>query len=150
MDNSVFDAEAVKFNHQMSVQIRFNDVDIYGHVNNAVILSYFDLGKVSYFEALDKQGIGHGDMALVIVNVNVDFQAPIFMGDNIVVKTKIYEIGNKSVKLVQELYDEKTQRVKSVCRTIMCGFDPKTNASLPISDGWRRLICAYEKDVLQH
>ena len=42
MDNSVFDAEAVKFNHQMSVQIRFNDVDIYGHVNNAVILSYFD------------------------------------------------------------------------------------------------------------
>ena len=98
MDNSVFDAEAVKFNHQMSVQIRFNDVDIYGHVNNAVILSYFDLGKVSYFEELDKQGIGHGDMALVIVNVNVDFKAPIFMGDNIVVKTKIYEIGNKSVK----------------------------------------------------
>ncbi len=148
MENSVFDVNAVKFNHQEHVQIRFNDVDVIGHVNNAVILTYFDLGKVKYFEALDNQGLGHGDMELVIVNVNVDFKIPVFMGDSILVKTKIYEVGNKSVKIVQELFDEKTQRVKSVCRTIMCGFDPKTNTSLPISDEWRALIKSYEKDVL--
>lgn len=148
MENSVFDVNAVTFNHQEHVQIRFNDVDVIGHVNNAVILTYFDLGKVKYFEALDSQGLGHGDMELVIVNVNVDFKIPVFMGDSILVKTKIYEVGHKSVKIVQELFDEKTQRVKSVCRTIMCGFDPKTNTSLPISDEWRTLIKSYEKDVL--
>ena len=148
MENSVFDVNAVTFNHQEHVQIRFNDVDVIGHVNNAVILTYFDLGKVKYFEALDSQGLGHGDMELVIVNVNVDFKIPVFMGDSILVKTKIYEVGHKSVKIVQELFDEKTQCVKSVCRTIMCGFDPKTNTSLPISDEWRTLIKSYEKDVL--
>jgi acyl-CoA thioester hydrolase len=67
------------------------------------------------------------------------------MNDAIVVKTKIYEIGNKSVKLVQVLYDENTESVKSVCRTIMCGFDPKTNTSLQISKEWRDLIYNYEK-----
>lgn len=144
MDNSVVDVDMIEFKHQENVQIRFNDVDVIGHVNNAIILTYFDLGKVKYFEALNHQGIGHGDIDLVIVNVNVDFKIPVFMGDDIVVKTKIYEIGHKSLKLVQVLFDEKTQHVKSVCRTIMCGFDAKTNTSLPISDEWKTLISTYE------
>ena len=145
MDHTLLDINQIEFNHQQAIQIRFNDVDVIGHVNNAVQLSYFDLGKVKYFEALKNQVIDWNGAELVIVNLNVDFVQPIFMNDAIVVKTKIYEIGNKSVKLVQVLYDENTESVKSVCRTIMCGFDPKTNTSLQISKEWRDLIYNYEK-----
>ena len=31
--------------HTLPIQIRFNDVDQMGHVNNAVIMEYFDIGK---------------------------------------------------------------------------------------------------------
>lgn len=138
---------SIKFNHEEKIQIRFNDVDLLGHVNNAVQLYYYDYGKVKYFEVLKHSQMEWDKADLVIVNLNIDFLFPIFMNDDIRVKTKIYEIGHKSVKLIQELYDEKTKMVKSICNATMCGFDPKTNTSVVISDEWRNMISAYEQDV---
>lgn len=147
MENPSFDINSVMFRHEQPVQIRFNDVDVIGHVNNSIALSYYDLGKVAYFEAMGYKGIGSGDIDLVIMNVNVDYMIPIFMGDDIVVKTKVAGIGNKSVKLIQVIFDKKSQKIKSICRTVMCGFDPKTNTSLPISDEWRARIHNFEPDL---
>lgn len=137
----------VKFNHEEKIQIRFNDVDLLGHVNNAVQLNYYDFGKLKYFECLKKGTIDWSEAELVIVNLNIDFFIPIFMDDDIIVKTKIHEVGNKSVKLVQMLYDQKTQKVKSICHAVMCGFDTKTSTSVVISDEWRKLIKEHEEDV---
>ena len=135
----------IEFNHQDIIQIRFNDIDVLGHVNNAVQIMYFDFGKVKYFEALKNQVLDWSGSDLVMVNVNVDFMEPIFVHNQIVVKTKVYEIGNKSIKLVQMIKDYETGHVKSICRSVMCGFNPKTNTSLLISDEWRDLINQFEK-----
>lgn len=146
MDNS-FDINTVSFRHELPIQVRFNDVDILGHVNNSVVISYFDLGKVAYFEALGHRNVRTDEGGLVIVNVNVDFMSPIFMDDDLVVKSKIFQIGNKSLKLLQVIFDKKSQRIKSVCRTVMCGFDPKANTSFPIKEEWRDMIAAFEPEL---
>jgi len=137
--------DCIEFNHQETIQIRFNDIDVLGHVNNAVQIMYFDFGKVKYFETLKHQVIDWSGSELVMVNFNVDFMEPIFISNNIVVKTKVYEIGNKSLKLIQVIKDYETGHIKSVCRSVMCGFNPKTNTSLPISEEWRELINRFEK-----
>ena len=38
-------AEDIKFRHTMPVQIRFSDVDQFGHMNNSVYFSLYDFGK---------------------------------------------------------------------------------------------------------
>jgi acyl-CoA thioester hydrolase len=141
----MIEIDNIEFNHQEKIQIRFNDIDVLGHVNNAVQIMYFDYGKVKYFEALKKQVLDWSGSELVMVNFNVDFLEPIFISNNIAVKTKVYEIGNKSIKLVQILKDYKTNHIKSICRSVMCGFDIKTNQSMLISDEWRELINQFEK-----
>ena len=35
--------------HQVPVQLRFNDTDALGHVNNSTYFSFYDLGKSEYF-----------------------------------------------------------------------------------------------------
>ena len=40
--------ETPVYKHSMPVQIRFNDVDQYGHVNNNAYFAYYDLGKQDY------------------------------------------------------------------------------------------------------
>ena len=137
--------DTIEFNHQVTIQIRFNDIDVLGHVNNAVQVMYFDYGKIKYFETLKKQVIDWRGSDVVMVNVNIDFMEPIFVSNHIVVKTKVYEIGNKSIKLIQMIKDYETNRIKSVCRSVMCGFDPTTNKSLQISDEWRNLINLFEQ-----
>jgi acyl-CoA thioester hydrolase len=141
----MIELDNIEFNHQEIIQIRFNDIDVLGHVNNAVQIMYFDFGKIKYFEALKNQVLDWRGSELVMVNVNVDFMEPIFISSQIAVKTKVYEIGNKSIKLVQMIKDYQTNHIKSVCRSVMCGFDPKTNKSLLISDEWRNLINRFEK-----
>ena len=135
----------IEFNHSEKIQMRFNDIDVLGHVNNAVQIIYFDYGKVKYFETLKDQILDWSGSDLVMVHFEVDFVEPIFRENQIMVKTKVYEIGNKSIKLVQTLQDSETGHVKSVCRSVMCGFDTKTNESLLISDEWRNLIQKFEK-----
>jgi acyl-CoA thioesterase FadM len=38
------------FRHCTPLQLRFNDVDVLGHVNNEMYFAYMDLGKMRYFQ----------------------------------------------------------------------------------------------------
>ena len=44
--------EEIQFNHTLPIQLRFNDVDKFGHVNNTVYFSFYDLGKTEYFASV--------------------------------------------------------------------------------------------------
>jgi acyl-CoA thioester hydrolase len=39
-----------QFKHQLPIQIRFVDIDAFGHVNNAVFASYYEMARVAYFD----------------------------------------------------------------------------------------------------
>ena len=45
------------FRHTLPLQLRFNDIDLLGHVNNSVYFSFYDLGKARYFETVKAQNI---------------------------------------------------------------------------------------------
>ena len=37
-----------EFRHRTRLEVRFRDVDAFGHVNNAVFLSYIEQGRIRY------------------------------------------------------------------------------------------------------
>ncbi len=43
------DNNEIVFHHTMPMQIRFNDVDKFGHVNNTIYFQFYDTGKTEYF-----------------------------------------------------------------------------------------------------
>ena len=47
--------EDFEFHHTLPIQLRFNDVDKFGHVNNTVYFSFYDLGKTDYFASVCPQ-----------------------------------------------------------------------------------------------
>ena len=40
--------ESQGFRHQLPLQIRWNDVDQFGHVNNGVFFQFYDTAKTDY------------------------------------------------------------------------------------------------------
>ena len=66
------------FRHHMPVQMRFNDIDMLGHLNNSVYFTFMDLAKARYFQAVLGDKFRWGNIGVVIVNVNCDFCAPSF------------------------------------------------------------------------
>ena len=62
----------VQFKHVTPVQIRFSDVDQYGHMNNSVYFSLYDLAKTSYFREVFGEKEWQ-DFSVVVANINADF-----------------------------------------------------------------------------
>jgi acyl-CoA thioester hydrolase len=125
--------------HTTPIQIRFNDVDQMGHVNNAVIMEYLDLGKDAFFS-------GHGlsptksDFTVMVVHYDVDFKAQIHYHDKIQVETSIERFGTKSLTMLQRVVNVDSDTICVECRTVMAGYRRSTNRSEVIPEEVRQWL----------
>ena len=141
------DYEKINFKHTVPVQIRFNDLDVFAHVNNAVIQEYFDLGRLYYLQQVLEGELKTGENTLIIASIKTDFSEPVFLEDNIVVKTSVYAIGEKSLRMIQVLADKHTGNEKAVCESVMVAFNKKFLQSVGFPEKWRKNITEYEDSV---
>lgn len=137
--------ETAAFRHALPIQIRFNDVDRYGHVNNNAYFAYYDLGKEEYLRSVLKTDYRASDVVPVIANINADFILPIFYGDEIVIETRVSHLGNKSFTLTQRAVNKRTQSVVCQCQTVMVCFNLRTQQSAELPEAYRQAIEDYEK-----
>ncbi|MDR2980018.1 MAG: acyl-CoA thioesterase [Bacteroidales bacterium] len=133
------------FNHTTPIQIRMSDLDPFVHVNNGSQCHFYDIGRTHYVENLNGK-IDWGTLDLVLAHLEIDFKSPIRIHDEIVCDTKIYAIGNKSMKMEQQLREVNTGEIKSVCRSVLSGFDRKTGQSMVIKEEYKTKIIAFEKN----
>lgn len=138
----------INFLHTSPIQIRFNDVDMLGHATNSVYPQYFDLGRMAYFEKVLGERMDWRFDGLIMVNITIDFVAQIKLYDSVVVRTKIIRLGNKSLDMVQDLYNETTGKIVAKSKGVMVGYNGTEEVSIPIPIRWRELIVAFESDVL--
>ena len=135
---------AVRFHHSLPVQIRFNDVDSYGHVNNNAYFAYYDLGKEEYLRKVLRVDFRAAEVVPVIANIQADFILPIFYGDDIVIETRVAHLGHKSFTLQQRAVNSRTGQTVCQCSTVMVCFNLKTQESADIPAACRQAIEAFE------
>lgn len=145
MSNSHVAPVAITFNHSIPVQLRFNDIDALGHVNNNVYLQLFDLGKYDYFKQVMGADFDLKTLAVVVVNINCDFMAPAFIDEPLEVRTATSRIGDKSITLVQQIVNRETGQIKCQGTTVMASFDIATGKSAPINSGARAAVAEFER-----
>lgn len=136
----------IHFSHQMPAQLRFSDVDQFGHVNNSVYFSLFDMCKTKYINEVVGDNI-LTRIGIVVASIRADFLAPIFYPDEIEIQTKVTHLGNKSFALLQRALNVRTQEIKCECYTTMVTYDVKNNVSIPIPEDFRMKILSYEQDL---
>lgn len=131
----------------MPVQIRFSDVDQFGHMNNSVYFSLYDLAKTSYI----KEVLGDVDWtksAIVVANINANFFTPVFFNDEIIIETTITHLGKTSFTLLQRAVTLETNEVKCECKTVMVFFDLVRKEPKELSYDDKLTISAFEnKDI---
>jgi acyl-CoA thioester hydrolase len=129
------------FKHKTNVQVRFNDIDIVGHVNNAIYQYYYDFGKLKFMNSVFENIINWNESGFVLLNINIDYISPIYLNDNIIVETRIDEIKNKSIviqQIIREQGSENEKGVKSVAKSVMVAYNFTTKESIEIPNEWRQ------------
>jgi len=137
--------ENTHFKHTFPVQLRFSDVDRFGHVNNSVYFSLYDLAKTTYFNDVMGNGTDWDSLGVVAANIQANFLSPIFFDENIAIETTTTHLGNKSFTLFQRAINTDTQEVKCLCQTIMVAFNLTEKISMPIPEEFKHAICAFEQ-----
>jgi acyl-CoA thioester hydrolase len=92
------------------LEIRYGDLDPYGHVNNAVYLAFFEKIRIDYWRALaDLAGIQEleaGDVPgarYVIAETTIRFKRAIFFEDTLHGAVRMRTVGNRSYAMDFEL-----------------------------------------------
>lgn len=137
----------VIFKNTLPIQVRFSDVDMMGHVSNTVYQSYYDAGKLQYFDQVmpDMDFINIG---VVGASIKIDYLKPIFMRTRILVKTRVAMLGHKSITMAHCLANEHTDETLSTCTAVLVCYSIKEQVSIPIPEQWRKNIIAYDVNVI--
>lgn len=71
------------------VEVRFVDTDAFGHVNNAVYLSYFEAARAGYYAKVSGVPFGTGaqgaERTFVIAEARISYRAAAFFGETLLV-----------------------------------------------------------------
>lgn len=129
------------YKHKTQIQIRFKDVDRLGHVNNANHITYFELARVEYFNALmGDMKIDWESESLILAKIEMEYKQPILLEDKVFAYTWVSRIGSKSFdmacSIVREINGVEVEAAKGLA-IIVC-FNYKTNQSIAVPEEWKK------------
>ncbi|HZZ84190.1 MAG TPA: thioesterase family protein [Anaeromyxobacteraceae bacterium] len=127
-------------------KVRFSDVDVFGHLNNAVFLQFFEQARVAYFEEVALfGGKERGDQNLVVAENLCRYLAEGGYGDLVRCGARFSKLGNKSC--VQEYRLEVAGKAIAEGHTVMVYYDFLNRRSEPLPDELKARIREIEARV---
>jgi acyl-CoA thioester hydrolase len=85
------------FRRFVPIAARWNDVDAFGHVNNAVFYAYFDTAVVRYLHEIGALGVRDGAQVAVVAASGASFFAEVLFADRIEVGLRVDRLGTSSI-----------------------------------------------------
>lgn len=116
---------------------RFAETDALGHINNTVLPVWFEDSRTPIFE-LFCPGMDTNDWHLIIAKIDVEFLAEIYFGKLVEIRTYMIKIGNSSMVVGHEAWQEGTMVAKG--SAVMVHFDHTAKTSKPIPHEVRTIL----------
>ena len=120
-------------------RVRFRDLDPMGHVNNAVFLTYLEQARVAFFSEMGA-ATGLEDMNMIVARVEIDFKAPVRLGQEVEVSVRASRFGTKSFDLDYEL--RVGGELVAVAKSVQVAYDYNRREPVPVPAEWREKLSA--------
>jgi acyl-CoA thioester hydrolase len=120
-------------------QVRFRDLDPMGHVNNAVFLTYLEQARVAFFSEMGA-ATGLEEMNMIVARVEIDFKAPVRLGQEVEISVRASRFGTKSFELDYELRVE--GELVAVAKSVQVAYDYNRREPVPVPAEWREKLAA--------
>jgi acyl-CoA thioester hydrolase len=115
--------------------VRWDDIDAFGHVNNAKYLTYIQEARFLWSPLLE----------MVVAKAEVDYLVPIYVGGRFYdITLWVEQIGNSSFTLGYEVIGDNGV-VHAKVKTVQVAVSMETKKSRPLTDPERELLNQYLK-----
>jgi acyl-CoA thioester hydrolase len=132
--------------HKSKVHVRWDDLDAFGHINNAKYLTYAQEAR-SDFTWFSRQKAGKTPLLadMVVARAEVDYIEPIYEGGmDVECQIWITRIGNASFEMEYEIVHQGVIRAR--VKTTQVAVSIETKRSRPLSDEERDFLSEYLED----
>jgi acyl-CoA thioester hydrolase len=120
------------------IEIRWRDLDAYGHVNNAVYLNYLEEARDAWVHEVLGKVTDTWDF--VLARVAVDFKRELTQEDAaVLVRCSLDSFGRSSVRTREEIVMS-DGTLSAVAESVIVPRDPKAGSSRPLTDEERSAL----------
>lgn len=140
--------QLLPFQYSTTIQLRWKDIDQFGHVNNAVYLTYFETAR--YYYNRDVNQWDWNQDQYIIASIKVDYLRPIFYPGDIMVYLRIGDIGDKSFVFHYAITFEKNsiEKLAATGQSTQVFYDVRNQKTIPIPERIIKQWKAFEKENL--
>jgi acyl-CoA thioester hydrolase len=124
--------------HEKEIEIRWRDLDVYGHVNHVVFLTYLEEARDEWL------GRTLGDPAqvwdYVVARVAIDYKRELSLADDsVIARCRLESIGTSSLRTFEEVVT-RSGEVSASAEAVLVARDPETGRSRPLTDAERTAL----------
>ena len=118
--------------HEKQIEIRWRDMDAFGHVNNAVFLTYLEEIRDEFLDrALSPAG---SSWDFVLVRVAIDYRRELTQDDDVIsTSSRLVSLGTSSVTTREEIRTLDGE-LAAEAESVMVARDRDTGRSRPMTD----------------
>ena len=130
-----------RLNH--TIVPRFRDTDAMGHINNAVYITYLEVGRQAYWARL----MGRDDyrsVPFILASVTCDFRSEALVDEVLEVGLRCERVGGKSFEFRYEIRERDGGRLVVEARSVQVCYDYAARRSIAMPDELRARLEALE------
>lgn len=120
------------------IEVRFADLDAYGHVNNAVFFTYLETARVKLFRERFSELMA-GGLFFLVVEASCSYRRPIELGDRLLIDLGIEKVGHRSFTFTYLLHDGQGKEF-ATARTVMVCYDQTRGQAVALPEAFRSAL----------
>lgn len=127
-----------RYHYETGIEIRFGDLDAYGHVNNAVIFSYLETARVKMFQEQFGNFL-HSGLLFLVARAECDYRQPIELHDEARIGIGLERLGRSSFTLAYRVHNG-SEKLFAEARTVMVCFDPQRKQPTAVPEEFQQVF----------
>ncbi len=134
------------FKHSTPIQLRYVDMDSFGHINNANYLTYFEEARIKYLDDIVGWNYGWSKEGIIMARAEIDYKLPAHFKDDLKIYTRCSHIGNKSFTLEYKVIkiEKKNELVLATGSTVVVMYDYEINTSIAVPELWKEKLKKFD------
>lgn len=145
------------FAFRREIEVRFADTDAMGHVNNAAYLTYCEIARAAYYEAVTGRplplGVHGAEEGMILAEMRIAFRSPAFYGETLTIEARVDRVGRTSFTMAFRLTAPESRygraRLVAAAESVQVMYDYSAERSIPVPDDLVAAAEAFEGRALR-
>jgi acyl-CoA thioester hydrolase len=120
------------------IEVRFADLDAYGHVNNAVYFTYLETARVKLFSRRFAELMASG-LLFLVAEASCRYRLPVELNDRMLIDIETEKLGRSSFTLAYLLHNGEGKEF-ATARTVMVCYNAQAKKTVSLPDDFRRAL----------